>query len=188
MAPLLTLKSKLMARSSLLGGGGSRINEVLHLKLALLNSDGSVDGNFDPKPSSNVLSIATLANGQIIVGGSFGTIGGSVGFLRNRLAKLNSDGTVDASYNPNVNADVEVIAVQADGKILIGGSFTEVGGIDRNRIARLNVDGSVDSSFEPNSNRRVKTIALTLNGDILIGGGPTIVGTYQKRLACGLTG
>ncbi|MFT6097929.1 MAG: putative delta-60 repeat protein [Arenicella sp.] len=156
--------------------------------MARLNSDGSVDGNFDPKPSSNVLSIATLANGQIIVGGSFGTIGGSGGFIRNRLAKLNSDGTVDASYNPNVNAAVEVVAVQADGKILIGGSFSEVGGVARNRIARINIDGSLDLSFNPDSNGRVDTIALTPNGDILIGGGSTNAGPHQKRLACGLTG
>ena len=41
------------------------------------------------------------------------------------------------SFNPNANVSVYSIAVQADGKILVGGSFTNIGGQPRNRIARL---------------------------------------------------
>ena len=44
------------------------------------------------------------------------------------------------------------LPVQADGKILIGGGFTTIGGVARNRIARLNPDGSLDTGFDPNAN------------------------------------
>ena len=42
---------------------------------------------------------------------------------------------------------VDSIAVQSDGKILIGGGFTTVGGETRNCIARLNTDGSLDTDL-----------------------------------------
>lgn len=166
----------------IVAGSFSKVNEVPRRGLARLNSNGSIDQNFDPHPSSDVFSIAILANGQILIGGAFITIGGSSGFVRNRFALLNSDGTVDASFNPNVNGNVSAIAVQADGKILIGGSFTAVDGIARNKIARLNVDGSLDSSFDPDvNNGTVKTIVLQASGDILIGGGFTSVGGIARE-------
>ena len=56
------------------------------------------------------------------------------------------------SFNPNANDDVDSIAVQADGKILAGGAFTNIGGATRNRIARLNPTTGVADSFDPNAN------------------------------------
>ena len=41
------------------------------------------------------------------------------------------------SFDPNANNDVRAFAMQADGKILVGGFFTFIGGQTRNRIARL---------------------------------------------------
>ncbi len=55
-------------------------------------------------------------------------------------------------FDPNVNSGVRSIAVQSDGKLLIGGDFTTVGGTSRNRIARLNTDGTLDTLFNPNAN------------------------------------
>ena len=49
----------------------------------------------------------------------------------------NSDGSLDTSFDPNANDLVFAVAVQADGKILVGGDFTSIGGQPRNRIARL---------------------------------------------------
>ncbi len=62
---------------------------------------------------------------------------------------LNSDGTLETGFNPDANNTVAAIAVQPDGKILIGGYFTTVGGQERNRIARLNADGTLDTWFNP---------------------------------------
>ena len=60
--------------------------------------------------------------------------------------------------------------MQADGKILIGGGFTTIGGVARNYIARLNPDGSLDTGFNPNANDYVYSIAVQADGKILIGG------------------
>ena len=83
-----------------------------------------------------------------------------LGRRRNRLddaaqhiARLNADGTVDTGFNPGANGNVYALAVQPDGKILVGGEFSTMGGggtarRTRDRLARLNADGSLDS-FNP---------------------------------------
>src|SRR5690348_7707722 len=58
-------------------------------------------------------------------------------------------GDVDLSFDPGsgVDGQVTALAVQPDGKVIIGGSFATVKGLARHGIARLNADGSGDSSF-----------------------------------------
>ena len=62
---------------------------------------------------------------------------------------------MDKSFAPSISPDTEIpllyiedMVLQADGKIVIAGSFTEVNGLSRPGIARLNPDGSVDMSFK----------------------------------------
>ncbi|MGA9422469.1 MAG: delta-60 repeat domain-containing protein, partial [Rhodanobacteraceae bacterium] len=75
------------------------------------------------------------------------------------------------SFNPLPGANPIAIALQADGKILIGGDFLDIGGTVRGRVARLNVDGSIDTSFvDPNVDSEVRAIAVQADGRILIGG------------------
>ena len=62
------------------------------------------------------------------------------------------------------------IAVQADGKILAGGTFTTIGGLPRNRIARLNATTGAADSFNPNANSSVYSIVVQADGKILVGG------------------
>ena len=107
---------------------------------------------FNPDASSDVYSIAVQPDGKILIGGYFTTIGG---VTRNRIARLNPDGSLDTAFDPNANNNVYSIAVQPDGKILIGGNFTTIGGVTRNRIARLNPDGSLDTAFNPDANNNV---------------------------------
>jgi hypothetical protein len=42
---------------------------------------------------------------------------------------------------------VEAVLLQSDGKIVIGGRFSNFNGSSCNRLARLNADGSLDTSF-----------------------------------------
>src|SRR5450432_4834626 len=68
-------------------------------------------------------------------------------------------------FDPNADALVKVVVVQQDGKILIGGAFTNLfpnggGPITRNHIARLNPDGTLDTAFNPNADNDVTSIAL----------------------------
>ena len=114
---------------------------------------------YDPGANYDVYALAVQADGRILVGGVFTTLGGggTGTTTRNYLGRLNADGSLDASFNPGANSIVYALAVQADGKILVGGSFTTLGGggigtTARNRIGRLNADGSLDTSFDPGAN------------------------------------
>src|SRR5207245_1655444 len=121
--------------------------------------------------------------GKILIGGAFTTLSpnGGATVTRNRIARLNPDGTLDTAFNPNANDIVQSIAVQADGKILLGGFFTSVGGQTRNRIARLNPDGTLDTGFNPNASGAVRSIALQADGKILVGGDFTSVGGQTRN-------
>ncbi len=103
------------------------------------------------------------------------------GTARNRIARLNADGTLDTGFDPNANGDVYSVAVQADGKILLGGDFTTVGGTARNYIARLNADGTLDTGFNPNANSVVYSVAVQADGKILLGGDFTTVGGTARN-------
>ncbi len=116
-------------------------------------------------------------DGRVIIAGDFTTVGG---VSRNRVARLNADGSVDAEFDPNANGTVVYgtvfsVSVQADGKILLGGQFTTVGGLSRNYVARLNADGSVDTGFNPNANGTVYSLSVQSDGKILLGGNFTTV-------------
>ena len=60
--------------------------------------------------------------------------------------------------------------MQADGKILVSGSFTTLYGQPRNSIGRLNADGTLDTSFDPEADDVVSSIAVQSDGQILLGG------------------
>jgi uncharacterized delta-60 repeat protein len=60
-------------------------------------------------------------------------------------------GEVDLSFDTGsgVNGGVKAMAIQPDGRLIIGGEFTRVKGLARTSLARLNADGSGDASFTP---------------------------------------
>src|SRR2546421_306576 len=102
--------------------------------IARLNPDGTLDTAFNPNANSGVYAIAVQADGKILAGGIFTTIGGEA---RNHIARLDATTGLADSFNPDADNTVYTIAVQADGRVLAGGSFTEIGGQTRHRIARL---------------------------------------------------
>ncbi|MFN7155716.1 MAG: IPTL-CTERM sorting domain-containing protein, partial [Acidovorax sp.] len=104
------------------------------------------------------------------------------GQMRNRIARLNADGTLDAGFNPDVpNGLVYSLAVQPDGKVLVGGAFTTLVGQPRNRIARLNADGTLDAAFNPDANNAVFSLAVQPDGKVLVGGSFTSVGGQMRN-------
>src|SRR6266487_1853202 len=131
-----------------------------------VRAQSALDG-FDPNANNFVVALGVQADGKIVVGGAFTSIAGQP---RNKIARLNPDGSLDTSFDPNADNDVYALAVQADGKILVGGFFTSIGGGTRNRIARLNPDGSLDTNFDPNANSNVRAIGVQADGKILVGG------------------
>lgn len=146
-----------------------------------LNSDGSLDKTFNIGSGidQQVYATALQSDGKILIGGGFMTVDGT---NRSGIARLNSDGSLDTTFDPGTGANgtVRAVIVQPDGGILIGGDFTEVNNTNRSALARLNTDGSLDLSFDPESwtNGTVYSIALQGDGTVLAGG---TVGTRLAR-------
>src|SRR5437899_2480116 len=120
-----------------------------------------------------VYSLAVQADGKIVVGGTFSTLGGQT---RKGIGRVNADGTLDTSFNPGLGVlpvtfgYVDSLVVQADGKIVVGGQFTMLGGQTRINIGRLNADGTLDTSFNPGANYVVTSLGVQADGRILVGG------------------
>ncbi|WP_375435896.1 T9SS type A sorting domain-containing protein [uncultured Hymenobacter sp.] len=133
----------------LVGGTFTQVNGSPAVGLARLNADGTLDQAFTNTAAcqSSIFKIRLLANGQILLQG-FSIIVGGQQF--NTLAKLNADGSVAANFSVGSGIQpltVTDVAVQADGKILVSGSFTNFNGVATNNLVRLNADGSVDQAF-----------------------------------------
>src|SRR5258708_14278785 len=99
---------------------------------------------FNPGANTVVLCLAVQADGKILAGGAFITLGGQ---SRNTIGRLNADGSLDSRFNPGPSSLgylVYSLAVQADGKIVVGGDFTTLGGQSRTNIGRLNTNGTLD--------------------------------------------
>ena len=141
--------------------------------------------SFDPYASGSVYALALQPDGSLLVGGQFSWIGGAP---RNYLARVAADGTVDGSFNPGPSGrgGVLALAVQPDGGIVVGGSFTGLGGASRTNLGRLHADGSVDNDFNPGAGGQVNALALQADGKILVGGDFTSLGgapqAYLGRL------
>ena len=157
----------------LVGGDFTTVRGAFRNGIARLNADGSVDGTLDPGTGANgsVSCLALQADGKVLVGGAFGTVNG---VSRSCIARLNADRSVDNTFNPGtgVNGSVNSLVLQPDGKVLVGGGFTDINGVSRNYIARLHPDGSVDSAFNPGTgaNDTVCPVVLQPDGRVLIGG------------------
>lgn len=159
----------------LVGGNFTHYNGTMRNYVARLNTNGSLDGSFAPTPpglDNNVFTIAVQTDGKILVGGSFTNYNGTA---RNSIARLNADGTLDATFTTGVsgfNLSVSTIAIQPDGKILVGGDFTDYNGTSRNYIARLNANGTLDGTFVVGSGFDVAVSAIVVqpDGKILVGG------------------
>jgi hypothetical protein len=76
----------------------------------------------------------------------------------------------DNGFNPGADNTILTLAVQVDGKIVVGGSFTMLGGEMRNSIGRLNPDGTLDTTFNPGANGEVLALAVQVDGKIGVGG------------------
>jgi uncharacterized delta-60 repeat protein len=178
----------------LVGGYFDTVNGVGRNGTARLNADGTLDRGFqNGLPGTGgqfrnfVDAVAEQSDGKLLVGGDFTKLNG-VG--RNRIARLNADGTLDSGFQSGLSGpdgDVNSVALQSDGKVLIGGYFTMVNGVARGRIARLNADGTVDNGFQnglPGADYSVNSVALQSDGKVLIGGYFTMVnGVVRGRIA-----
>lgn len=139
-------------RLLLLGSGTLSVGGQSYRNLVQLNADGSVGPSLLTGTGSSGLAkvVRVQPDGKILLGGTFTAFNGvaSANFVR-----LNADGSVDTQFAANMGTgftgEVTTMLVQPDGKIVVGGRFTNFNGTGLRMLARLNADGTVDGSFAP---------------------------------------
>ena len=161
---------------------------VTRNRIARLNADYTIDTTFSPGADGTINALILQSDGKIAVGGTFSNVKGNTDTtltLRRGLARFNANGTVDTTWDPNVNdtaegADIIALARQSDGKILVGGNFTTINALARLRVARLNTDGSLDTSFNPEPDNQVNALVVQSDGKIVIAGTFSRVGEIGR--------
>lgn len=157
--------------------------------LARLTTSGDLDPTFNAGLTASPSALVLQADGKLLVAGALTTVHGQA---RGRLARLNADGSLDLGFNPMVLTtnsipdlnSITSVVVDPDGKIILGGEFTSVGGVACTRLARLNPDGSLDATFNPAPNGTVHCLALQPDGKLLVGGDfAQIAGVARPSLA-----
>lgn len=157
----------------IIGGDFTSYNGTSINRIARLNANGTLDVTFNVGSGTNgtVNSIIYQTDGKVIITGAFTTYAGTT---RNRIARLNTNGSYDSGFNIGTGSNNTIISVsiQADGRIIIGGTFSSFNGTNRSRIARLNVNGSIDATFNPGTgaNNTITAVTVQTDGKILIGG------------------
>src|ERR1051326_8034840 len=163
----------LQADGKLLVSGGltSIAGHTINSGFGRINADGSADFSFDPNPNGRATALLPLSNGKILIGGTFTTLlqnGTGTPKSVGRLAMIDSGGALDSSFASTVGgqagAQVNAVAVQADGKILAGGNFANLGGSSGGGIGRFFPDGVADLTFSPSTDGTVN--ALVVRPDI----------------------
>ena len=173
----------------LVGGNFSNIGGQARSRIARLEAVTGLADSFNPNANGDVNSIAVQADGKILAGGDFNGASSISGQTRNRIARLETDGRLDQTLDlSTVGSHVVATAVQPDGKILIGGSFTTVLGVARTNMARLNTDGTLDAAFNPSANESVLSIVVGADGRILAGGAFTSIGGQARNRIARLNG
>ena len=153
------------------GGTFPTFDDRARANVARLSATGSLVLTYAPVVNGIVESVVVQADGKVLLGGRFTMVNG---VSRNRVARLNDDGSLDTTFDPGagVNDTVMSLALQADGRVLMAGSFTTVAGTARNRVARLNSNGSLDTTFVSGApNHGVLNFVTVANdGKIVVGG------------------
>jgi uncharacterized delta-60 repeat protein len=96
--------------------------------------------------NGSVIDVFVQNDSKVLLGGTFTTYSG---VSQNRLTRINSNGFRDTSFNigTGFNNTIEVVMVDTNNKVLVGGEFTQFNGNNKGGIVRLNSDGSLDTTF-----------------------------------------
>ncbi len=175
----------------LIAGDFASYNGTAIAKLARLNADGTLDTTFNSGGSggqgNRLTSISLQTDGKIIAAGQSMT--GYNGNTSNGIFRVNTDGSFDSSFVSGFAAspgNIEQAIVQADDKILIGGFFSNYGGVTVDSFIRVNSDGTLDTNFSLGSGgtNGIAGIGLQPDGKILIGGDfSSYNGTPRNKIA-----
>jgi uncharacterized delta-60 repeat protein len=174
----------------LVGGSFTQYNGNSYNRVIRLNPDGSVDNSFTIGSGFNgvVYTFSELSGGTIMAVGAFTSYSGAT---NNRIVRLNSNGTIDNTFNSGSGFDDDVYSIIVDdsGKMVVVGGFSEYNGILSNRIVRLNNDGTIDNTFNSGSGF-LRTSGLAYVLSVFENSGKYYVvgdfNTYEGEVANGL--
>jgi uncharacterized delta-60 repeat protein len=176
--------------------------------VARLNNDGSADQTFNSSGVASVsvnpastsaaggaAALAVQSDGKLLVAGTSGTTTDPDPLNSFTVVRLNTFGRIDTSFGPhgrqtfgigtNLDNEATAIALQSDGKILVGGSTAANFAVNANAdfaVARLNPNGALDTTFNGSGTQtaafdlggsnadRVSALALQADGKILAAG------------------
>lgn len=174
----------------LVGGGFNQVGGVARHYLARLNANGTLDTSFaDPNLDGGVWSIAVQPDGKVLVAGDFTNVGSTA---RSYLARLTAVGALDTGF-----ADAQLcclparsVALQADGQVLVGGDFSQAGGVSHFYFARYSSDGVFDAAFpaSPPPGPLGEGTMVSPDGSIYVIGGYPTSDSANTRLVSKLTG
>jgi uncharacterized delta-60 repeat protein len=148
-------------------------------EVALSSAFGAGEG-----VNGEVLAVVVQDDGRIVIGGRFSAVNGIV---RNNIARLNADGTLDRSFaeQDGVNGQVNALVIQPGGDIVVGGAFTQAGRREIENLARFHASGEVDEAFggktDPGANGGVFALAVQPDGKIVVGGNFNTVSGQPRR-------
>ena len=150
---------------------------VCDLNVQRNNPDGSVDPSYPTVIAGGVNRMILRPDGKMLIAGTFGQVNG---FAQGRLALINSDGSLDLTFNQSgigaTGGNINDMALAPDGRIIVGGTFTQFNGVAKNKLARLNADGTLDMTFTytpPNANTVLKDVKYLIDGRVVISGDQT---------------
>jgi uncharacterized delta-60 repeat protein len=152
-------------------------------RLARFNPDGTLDSGFASVAiNGGVVHCSTLQpDGKIIIAGSFNQVNG---VPTTKIARINSNGTVDNTFAATINAAstdaIFTVAVEGSGKIVIGGNFAGVSGNGKAYLARLSSTGALDSSIVDVPDATVNCVSIQADGKILAAGDFNNVGASPR--------
>ncbi len=139
----------------LIGGRFQSVGGQTRYGLARLNAGGSFDASFNAQLDSNAKISTLVGNGTTFyAGGHFSSAGG---VARTHIARFNNSGALDTTFVPpltfnggtdiNEHPVVFAIALDASGRVTIGGIFKTIDNVECHNVARLLSNGTLDPAF-----------------------------------------
>lgn len=175
--------------SVVVGGKFNSFDGVPHMRIAKFNSNGTLDSTWTPQVgnladrSFSISAITADSAGNVYFGGSFAFVNGTG---RANIAKLLPDGSLDTTWNPVGGgasySEIKALALDGNGSLFVGGSFTAIGGQTRSNLAKLSATGAglADATWNPSPNNVVAALAIDGSGNLYVGGNFTSIGSRSR--------
>lgn len=173
----------------IIGGEFVSVDGMERRNLARIRPDGQLDPEWNPGANGAVSSLAVDSDGSVFVAGSLSSVGG----VPRKLAKIAGSGVgaLDPQWNPaEAYGGIYALAVDSAGGLLVGGTFTRMGGADRRNIARLATSGTGDADplWNPGADGTVVALAVAQSGRVYVGGSFSTIGNVQRARIARLEG